>query len=93
MAVKGPNARIIGLELQCDITARSQHLSVAAMRIVSVDNGCAIPFAVAFVQELERVAVEMERLFSEEEQQVSAWFFHSLLVMMEGIKCSHGKYL
>lgn len=62
MAVKGPQAGIIRFELEHDVAAWTEHLGVATLRVGGVDDCCAVPVAVAFVEDLEVVAVEVEGL-------------------------------
>lgn len=62
MAVKGPDVGIIRFELQRDVPARTQHLGVTTLRVRGVDDRCTIPGAVAFVKDLEVMAVEVEGL-------------------------------
>ena len=62
MAVEGPHARVIRVVLEHHVPVRSQIVRVPPQRVLRVDNGVAVPLAVAFVQDPVFVAVEMHWL-------------------------------
>ena len=62
MAMKRPHARIVRLVLQHHVPVRSQVVRVPSQRVERVDDGPAVPLAVAFVQDPVFVPVEMHWL-------------------------------
>lgn len=63
MAVKRPNAGIVGLELQGNMSARSQHLRVSTLWILGIYYCCAVPSTVAFMKDLEIMPMHVEWLW------------------------------
>lgn len=53
MAVEWPNAGIIRLELQDDMSARSQHLCVSTLWILGIYDRRAVPGTVTLSKDLE----------------------------------------
>lgn len=62
MAMERPDARVIRAVLQHHVPVRSQIVRVPPQRVLRVDDGVAVPLAVAFVQDPVFVAMEMHWL-------------------------------
>lgn len=62
VAMERPHPRIIRVVLQHHVPVRSQIVRVPPQRVQRVDDGVAVPLAVAFVQDPVFVAVEVHRL-------------------------------
>lgn len=62
MAVEGPNAGVVGLELQDNMSARPQHLCVPTLRIPGVYDRRAVPGTVTLMKDLEIMSVQVKWL-------------------------------
>lgn len=62
VAVEGPNAGVVGLELQDNMSARPQHLCVPTLRIPGVYDRCAVPGTVTLMEDLKIMSVQMKWL-------------------------------
>lgn len=62
VAVEGPNAGVVGLELQDNMSARPQHLCVPTLRIPGVYDRRAVPGTVTLMEDLKVMSVQMKWL-------------------------------
>ena len=63
MAVKRPDAWIVGIILSDNMAIRSQHLNVATLWVLWVGDRLTVPEAVAFMEYVHVVAVKVHWLY------------------------------
>ena len=57
MAMEGPNASIVSLELQDNMSARSQHLGVSPLWILGIYDRRTVPSTITLIENLEIVTM------------------------------------
>lgn len=60
--MEGPDPRVVGVELDNHVSTGAQHLRVAALGVLGVNDGVAVPMTFTLVQDEHIVAVEMHWL-------------------------------
>lgn len=61
--MEGPNAGIVGLELQDNMSARTQHLCVSTLWIMGIYDRRAVPSTATFMKNLEIMPMHVKRLW------------------------------
>lgn len=59
VAMEGPDAGVVGVDLPYDVAVGREHLHIAPQRVVGVGDGGAVPVPGSFVQDKHVVAVKM----------------------------------
>lgn len=86
--MKGPNARIVGLDLQNDMPAWPQHLGIAALWVLGIDDRRAVPSTVAFAEDLEIMSVHVKWLQHEGIKSRVFFFRWELGTYVRNVCCS-----